>query len=106
MPSLIHGVVSRMFLFWTSFVIVIIIPKCMRLFLVTLHHGEGNFFLFPCMLRMLWNLLGLPLKLDTGLIKKKKNVPCVPEKNVYSMIIEYCVPYVSIKNLIWNILLQ
>lgn len=57
------------------------------------------------MLRILWNLLGLPLKFDTGSIKKK-SVPCVPEKNIYSVIIGYCVPYVPIKNIIWNVLLQ
>lgn len=41
---------------------IIIIPKYMKLVLVTLHHGEENIF---CMLQILWNLLELALKIDT-----------------------------------------
>lgn len=44
MSSLIPEVVRRR-LFLTGFFVVNIIPKCMRLFLVALHHGEGSFFL-------------------------------------------------------------
>ena len=73
MSPLVHEVVRGVvfvclfvFCFNLGGFFIIIIPKYMKLVLVTLHHGEENFF---CILQILWNLLELALKLDTWSIK-------------------------------------